>query len=91
MRLEAPPARIPVLVRAGSVIPVENGDGGLELQVWPPEAGRTGGGLLVTDAGNGWDEPVVQRFVVRLAGEQVAVERVGAAEVGYPVRVCGGG
>ena len=91
VRLEAPPARIPVLVRAGSVIPVENGDGGLELQVWPPEAGRTGGGLLVTDAGNGWDEPVVQRFVVRLAGEQVAVERVGAAEVGYPVRVCGGG
>ncbi|MCK1797673.1 glycoside hydrolase family 31 protein [Streptomyces sp. XM4193] len=41
----APATRLPVLVRAGAVVPVAEPDGGVALEVWAPAAGRTGGGL----------------------------------------------
>ncbi|MEV8537134.1 TIM-barrel domain-containing protein [Streptomyces sp. NPDC051211] len=70
--LDAPLDRIPVLARAGAVIPVR--DGGLE--VWAPARGRTGGGVRISDTGE------TERFVVRWAGDEVRVER----EDGAPVR-----
>lgn len=73
--VDAPLGRIPVLVRAGSVLPLGDGAGGVELEVWAPEPGRTGSGVLVTDAGDGWDEPVEERFSVRWEGPRVVVER----------------
>lgn len=92
--LDAPLARIPVLARAGSVIPVRGTDGEVELEVWAPAAGRTGGGLVVRDAGDGWEAAVVERFTTRTAGGRVVVERTtreGATrELGYAVRVRGG-
>ncbi|MFJ8312031.1 MULTISPECIES: glycoside hydrolase family 31 protein [unclassified Streptomyces] len=90
--LKAPLSRIPVLARAGSVIPVRGEDGGLELEVWAPAAGRTGGGIVVRDAGDGWGTARVERFVTRVVNGRVVVERAdgGAdSEVGYPVRVRG--
>ncbi|KOU97329.1 glycosyl hydrolase, partial [Streptomyces sp. XY58] len=45
--LDAPQGRIPVLARAGAVLPVRSGSasgGGVELEVWAPARGRTGGG-----------------------------------------------
>ncbi|WP_298564727.1 glycoside hydrolase family 31 protein, partial [Streptomyces luteogriseus] len=42
--VEAPLGRIPVFARAGAVLPVRGKDGGLELEVWAPVPGRTGGG-----------------------------------------------
>lgn len=42
--LEAPLSRIPVLARAGAVLPVRGADGGLELEAWAPARGRTGAG-----------------------------------------------
>ncbi|MFC0849554.1 TIM-barrel domain-containing protein [Streptomyces noboritoensis] len=93
--VDAPLARIPVLARAGSVIPVRGAQGEVELEVWAPAAGRTGGGLVVRDTGDGWAPTVVERFSTRIAGGRVVVERVtdeGATrEVGYEVRVRGGG
>ncbi|MGW1005331.1 glycoside hydrolase family 31 protein [Streptomyces sp. NPDC002520] len=90
--VDAPLSRIPVLARAGAVVPVRGADGGLELEVWAPALGRTGGGLVVPDAGDGWDEPEVERYVARRQGRQVVVTREGengAAEPSYPVRVRG--
>lgn len=99
--LDAPRSRIPVLARAGSVIPVrggavgEGGDGavgGVELEVWPPAPGRTGGGLVVRDAGDGWAYPEVERYTSRLVGDEVVVERVtddGVVPPELPVRVRG--
>ncbi|MET7312543.1 glycoside hydrolase family 31 protein [Streptomyces sp. NPDC005571] len=86
--VDAPLSRVPVLVRAGSVIPVRGTDGALELEAWAPAAGRTGGGLVVRDAGDGWERPEVERYTARLVGGQVVVELEGG-EVTCPVRVRG--
>ncbi|MGX1502348.1 UNVERIFIED_CONTAM: alpha-glucosidase [Streptomyces graminofaciens] len=88
--VDAPLSRIPVLARAGAVIPVLDDDGGAQggasqaagtrtgrvgLEVWAPAAGRRGGGLMVRDAGEGWAEPEIERYTSRLAGGRVVVER----------------
>lgn len=87
--VEAPLSRIPVLARAGAVVPVTGPDGGVELEVWAPPHGRTGGGVVAAEAGDGWDRVELERFSVRMLGREAAVVREGAAEVGYPVRVRG--
>ncbi|WP_405971013.1 glycosyl hydrolase [Streptomyces sp. NBC_00988] len=90
--VDAPLSRIPVLARAGAVLPVRGADGGLELEVWAPARGRTGGGLVVPDAGDGWDEPEIERYVARWEGRRVVVEREledGVSAPSYPVRVRG--
>lgn len=88
--VDAPLSRVPVLARAGAVIPVRGEDGALELEVWAPARGRTGGGLVVRDAGEGWDESAIERYVARLRGGKVVVTREdGAGEPPYPVRIRG--
>ncbi|MFF4754264.1 TIM-barrel domain-containing protein [Streptomyces sp. NPDC002514] len=84
--LDAPLSRIPVLARAGGVVPVRGADGDLELEVWAPVRGRTGGGLVVPDAGDGWDEPEIERYVARWEGRRVVVTRDGEAGMGVPSR-----
>ncbi|MEU7606353.1 glycoside hydrolase family 31 protein, partial [Streptomyces sp. NPDC041003] len=45
--LDAPQGRIPVLARAGALLPVRSAGGdGVELEVWAPARGRTGGGVV---------------------------------------------
>ncbi|MEV6087088.1 glycoside hydrolase family 31 protein [Streptomyces parvulus] len=90
--VEAPLARIPVFARAGAVIPVRGEDGAVVLEVWAPARGRTGGGLVVEDAGDGWAEPEIERYVSRWEGGRVVVLREGgdgAAGPSRPVRVRG--
>ncbi|MFJ3305418.1 glycoside hydrolase family 31 protein [Streptomyces sp. NPDC086549] len=90
--IDAPLSRIPVLARAGAVVPVRGDDGGLELEVWAPVRGRTGGGLVVPDAGDGWDEPEIERYVARWEGRRVVVTREGedgASEPPHSVRIRG--
>ncbi|MDF3302327.1 glycoside hydrolase family 31 protein [Streptomyces tropicalis] len=92
--VDAPLSRIPVLARAGAVIPVHGEDGGLELEVWAPEAGRTGGGLVVADPGDGPDEPDFERYTVRWEGGRVVVRSEGedgAAVPPHRLRVRGTG
>ncbi|MFF1961407.1 glycoside hydrolase family 31 protein [Streptomyces sp. NPDC058220] len=92
--LDAPPSRIPVLARAGAVIPVQAEDGRLELEAWAPAAGRTGGGLVVRDPGDGWGQAEVERYTSRLVDGEVLVERVtdeGTAEPAWAVRARGAG
>ncbi|MFD7108092.1 glycoside hydrolase family 31 protein [Streptomyces celluloflavus] len=85
----APLSRIPVLARAGAVLPVAGADGTTELEVWAPAAGHRGGGPVVPDAGDGWRRPNVERFTSRLEDGRVVVERHGGNAVGYRVRVRG--
>ncbi|MGC9498930.1 glycoside hydrolase family 31 protein [Streptomyces sp. WG7] len=90
--VDAPPARIPVFARAGAVLPVRGEDGGTELEVWAPARGRTGGGLVVPDAGDGWAEPEIERYVSRWGARGLVVEREGedgVSEPSRPVRVRG--
>ncbi|NBE57076.1 glycoside hydrolase family 31 protein, partial [Streptomyces boluensis] len=92
--VDAPLSRVPVLARAGAVLPVRGADGGLELEVWAPPRGRTGGGLVVRDAGDGWEVPEVERYVSRrqVRGRVVVQRDYGDGElrdVKDPVRVRG--
>ncbi|MFD6421274.1 TIM-barrel domain-containing protein [Streptomyces sp. NPDC060198] len=88
--VEAPLSRIPVLARAGVVIPVRGEEGATELEAWAPRPGRRGGGVLVRSAGTGRGKPVVERFRTRWEDGLVVVERDGhVGEVPYPVRVRG--
>ncbi|MFJ5725118.1 glycoside hydrolase family 31 protein [Streptomyces sp. NPDC093149] len=88
--LDAPLSRVPVLARAGSVLPVRGADGDVELEVWAPAAGRSGGGPVVRDAGDGWERVEVERYTSRLVDGKVLVERDGEeGPVDRPVRVRG--
>ncbi|MFE9258298.1 TIM-barrel domain-containing protein [Streptomyces sp. NPDC006879] len=90
--LDAPLERIPVLVRAGSVLPVRGPGGDLELEVWAPARGRTGAGLLVREepgVQDGFGQPSIERFISRWRGGRVVVEREDGSDAGVPVRVRG--
>ncbi|MFF4886660.1 glycoside hydrolase family 31 protein [Streptomyces nigra] len=90
--VDAPLSRIPVLARSGAVVPVRGDDGGLELEVWAPAPGRTGGGLVVPDPGDGWAEPEIERYVTRWEGGRLVVElehEDGMIASPRPVRVRG--
>ncbi|MCX5198004.1 glycosyl hydrolase [Streptomyces sp. NBC_00249] len=93
---EAPPGRMPVLARAGAVLPVRLGDGSVGLEAWAPARGRTGGGVVIRDAeaeaavgaGAGFGVGEVERYTVRWVGDAVVVED----EAGVVVEgVVGGG
>ncbi|MFE3519514.1 glycoside hydrolase family 31 protein [Streptomyces sp. NPDC059166] len=88
--LDAPLSGIPVLARAGAVVPVLGPDGELELEAWAPVPGRTGGGLLARDTGDGWEAAEVERYTSRTRSGRVVVEREGEeVRVPYRVRVRG--
>ncbi|MGA6159867.1 glycoside hydrolase family 31 protein [Stenotrophomonas sp. NPDC087984] len=89
--LDAPLSGIPVLARAGSVVPVTGPDGGVELEVWTPCLGRkgAGAGTLAVETGDGWEKPELLRFATRLRDGALTIEREGGGEVGYPVRIRG--
>ncbi|MFI8087085.1 glycoside hydrolase family 31 protein [Streptomyces sp. NPDC086080] len=84
--VDAPLGRIPVFARGGAVLPVRGENGGTELEVWAPARGRTGGGLVVPDAGDEWEEPEIERYTVRWSGARILVEREGEDGVGEPRR-----
>ncbi|MBT2394239.1 glycosyl hydrolase [Streptomyces sp. ISL-1] len=90
--VDAPLSRIPVLARGGAVIPVQGADGGIELEVWAPAKGHGGGGLVVPDLGDGWEQPEVERYTARLVDGRVVVKQTkegGSAAPRWRVRVRG--
>lgn len=85
--LDAPVGRIPVLARAGALLPVRGADGSVALEAWAPARGRTGGGLVIRDPGPGFEPGAVERYTVRWAGDAVVVEdEAGEPVVGVTVR-----
>ncbi|MQY14891.1 hypothetical protein SRB5_50670 [Streptomyces sp. RB5] len=84
----APLGEVPVLARAGCVLPVAGPDGGVELEVWAPAPGRGGGGTVAVGAPDGWEPVEVEQYTVRRAG-RVHVARADGGRPRYPVRVRG--
>jgi alpha-glucosidase len=68
--LDAPLERIPLLVKAGSILPMEEGEQ-LTLHLYPPVQG-TSEGCLYSDAGDGYGEWRCDRF--RMVRHEDAVE-----------------
>jgi alpha-glucosidase len=60
IRLEAPLEQLPLLVKAGSLLPMESGEH-LTLHLYPPVEG-TIEGLVYSDAGDGYGEQRLDRF-----------------------------
>ncbi|SCE47548.1 alpha-glucosidase, partial [Streptomyces sp. DfronAA-171] len=97
VEVAAPLDRVPVLVRAGAVVPVREA-GGTVLDVWPLAESGPGAGLYIPDEEGGWSPPLVERYTSRLGADgEVVVERSGgpgagpggASAAGRPVRVRG--
>ncbi|MGC8874850.1 MAG: TIM-barrel domain-containing protein [Chloroflexia bacterium] len=83
VEVEAPLARIPLFVRAGALLPMEE-DGGLWLHLYalPGEEAQT---ALYMDAGDGYGDWRVDRFSLRWEGDRLDVvrEEEGAFPFGY--------
>jgi len=64
--LSAPLQRLPVLARAGSLLPMQPEEGNLlQLSAFRPEGEQAGGGELYSDAGDGYGPHRVDRFALR--------------------------
>ncbi len=81
VRLDAPLGRIPLLVRAGTVLPMDDLPSGtasrafdhLHLHLYPPSSGDEGLSRLFTDAGDGYGAGRVDYFRVSRHGGRVAL------------------
>lgn len=71
--IAAPLERLPLLVRAGSVLPTEE-QGRLTLHIYAPSPGEQGQGMLYTDAGDGYGDWRLDRFRPRWEAEDLEVE-----------------
>lgn len=83
VNLDAPLEHIPVLVRAGAVLPMEEGER-LELHVYRPPDGEAGGGQLYNDAGDGDGPWRLDRF--RLTHIEGGFELTKTSEGAFPGR-----
>jgi alpha-glucosidase len=86
--LDAPLDRIPVLIRAGSVLPQEEhleGSAGptLLLSVYQPDE-SPGSGVLYSDAGDGYGPGRVDTFLVDHQGEALRIGWDGDGEFPFP-------
>lgn len=78
-----------VLVRAGTVLPVADGDR-IVLEAYRPAPDSTDpgqGGVLITDSGDGYGEPVEERFTLVGGGDTWTIRYVGPSAV-LPYSVC---
>ena len=77
---DAPLDRIPVFVRAGAVVPLEE-DGQVVLHAWPDPATGRAEGHVYSDAGDGYGPHRVDHVVVTVGGDgEAAVERTSEGE-----------
>ncbi|MFC7216793.1 TIM-barrel domain-containing protein [Streptomyces polyrhachis] len=90
VELAAPLGSVPVLARAGSVLPVAGPEGGVELEVWAPAPGGSGGGSVAVGTPDGWRPARTERYTVRWSTRgRVRVERAEGGRPSYPVRLRG--
>jgi alpha-glucosidase len=78
--LSAPLDQIPVLVRAGSLLPMDEGER-LALHCYPPEDGIASA-FFFEDAGDGYGASRIDRFTIRRKKDILEIER--ASEGEYP-------
>ncbi len=81
--LPAPLDRIPILARAGAVIPQESGTT-LELHLYLPTKDSLGGGQVYLDAGDGYGPHRLERYTLAWDGDHLQLDRVVEGEYTFP-------
>lgn len=81
VEFSAPLERIPVLARAGTILPTQRGEA-LALDIYPTAAGRAKGEVF-SDAGDGYGDWRLDRFNLRQEGGQSVLSR--ESEGSYPL------
>lgn len=81
IEVEAPLERIPVFVRAGSILPMA--EDGLTLHIYVPSAGE-GGGDLYHDEGDGFGPYRVDRFRMKREGNRLQLRWVHEGDLPWP-------
>ena len=84
VHLDASLERIPLLVRAGSILPMQEGHK-LILHIYPPSAGH-GYGLLYSDAGDGYGKSRLDHFRLEQDGERLILKRESRGDYQLPYR-----
>jgi alpha-glucosidase len=87
VELDAPLERIPVLARSGSVLPAERlapGRRALELLLFRPDEKGAVGGLLYSDAGDGYGPHRLERFGVARTSEGWSLSWTGEGDYPWP-------
>ncbi len=74
--------QIPILVRAGSLLPLEEANRVI-LQIYPPGE-AAGGGLLYSDAGDGYRDWRLDRFVLTQSAERVELSWESTGRFAFP-------
>jgi len=74
--------QIPILVRSGSLLPLEEANRVI-LQLYPPGE-ATGGGLLYSDAGDGYRDWRLDRFVLTQSAGGVELNWESTGRFGFP-------
>jgi alpha-glucosidase len=69
VQLQASLERIPLLVRGGSILPMQAG-GELTLHIYPPSSGK-GMGLLYSDAGDGYGDYRLDQFSLTQSDQEL--------------------
>jgi alpha-glucosidase len=74
--------QIPILVRAGSLLPLEEANRVI-LQIYPPGE-ATGSGLLYSDAGDGYRDWRLDRFFLTQSAERVELSWESSGRFAFP-------
>ena len=82
IQMDAPLERIPILVRAGAILPMET-EGRLTLHLYPPSAG-TFLSQLYTDAGDGYGDWRLDIFEMTRENNTVRITRSGQGQYPFP-------
>src|SRR5262249_16673185 len=82
VEVEAPLETIPVFVRAGAVLPLDE-HGARTLSLYPPSDGVASESTVYDDAGDGYGDSLAVRYELRRAGSRIELLRT-ASEGSYP-------
>jgi alpha-glucosidase len=85
VQLTAPLERIPVLVKAGSLLPMIQGDI-LELNIYPPMENQEFKTSLYSDAGDGFGPTRIDRFLLTREEDQIRVDWQRQGDFQFPYR-----
>jgi len=83
IEIEAPLDKLPVLVRAGSILPMME-DGKLVLHVYCPQDDQEGSGLLYSDSGDGYGPHRVDRYHLRQKNGACMISWTSVGDYSWP-------
>lgn len=82
-RVETPLERVPLFVRAGSLLPTEE-DNTLTLHLYAPAENSEHTGELYCDAGDGYGDSLINRFVLRRVGQALELTWARTGQFAFP-------